>query len=171
MTERHPYAGSDLLGRCFDCARPETDPIHAPASAAQMNATGSPTGRVRRDAPPVSVAAARRVRGPNHRQIIARALTDARLDGLTSIEAARLLPARRDGQPQPPNIAGARFSELWEAQAATIKRAWGVCVLGVCHPHAKPGTVHRASAACPVHGPAVTRDGASVWVSTLYAPR
>lgn len=176
MTARHDFWETDLLGLCLDCGQPPDHFNHRPAPppgppAAAMNRTGSPTGRVRSGAPGTSVTAARRVPARSQRSLVMQALTNAGRPGATSIELARQLPARADGAPQPPNIAGARLSELWEDGTATVERAWGCCRIGVCHPHEKPGTVHRALAACDVHGPPVTRDGAAVWISTYYAPR
>lgn len=170
MTAFHSWGGSDLLGLCVECGRPPAADCHmTPARA--MNATGSPTGRVRGGAALTSVAAARTVPAMTHRQLVMQTLTNAGRTGATSIEIARLLPPRRDQAPQPPNIAGARLSELWEAGVATVERAWGCCRLGVCHPHDKPGTVHRALTACGVHGDPVSREGAAVWLSTYWAPR
>jgi len=174
VSTRHRYGGPDLLGLCIDCGRPPADPDHdtppPTVPAARMNATGSPTGRVRRDAPETSQNAALTARAPSARVILLRALHEAGRSGLTSLDLAPLLPARRDGAPQPPNIAGARLGELWEAGEATIVREWGVCILGACHPHAKPAVVHRPSMSCPVHGRPVIRDGAAVWVSTRHTP-
>lgn len=134
--------------------------------AATMNADRSPTGRVARDAADTSVAAATRTRAPSHRWIILRALALAGERGLTSIEAAAALPPTRHGGPQVSNRSASRLGELWELGAAAILRERGSCVLGSCHPHDKPQAVHRPTARCDVHGRAVTRDGASVWVVT-----
>lgn len=167
----HAYE-PDLVGTCArdGCGLPPDHHSHALPPAATMNATGSPTGRVTRDAPDTSRRAAQAVRAPGHRQIIAQALLTAGTAGLTSIEAAAALPYTRHGGPQVSNRSASRLGELWEAGQATIRRQWGVCVLGVCHPYNKPAVVHRPSASCPVHGPAVTRDGAAVWVAVAHTP-
>jgi hypothetical protein len=134
---------------------------------ATMNAVDSPTGRVMRDAPDSSVVAAVSFDTRSHRYAAKCALADAGFRGMTSIEVARILPRGRDGHPQNSNRASSRLGELWEAQVATIKRERGVCVLGVCHPHSKPGIVHRPSAPCDLHGKPLKRDNANIWLALV----
>lgn len=169
MSITHRFV-SDLIGLCLDCNRPEPDPVHQPRTAAAMNATGSPTGRVTRDAPATSVEAAEAVPTRGHRQIILTGLVAAGVRGLTSIEAAALLPLTRHGGPQVSNRSASRLGELWEAGQATIARTWGTCTLGVCHRHDKPVAIHKPTAPCAVHGTAQVRDGASVWVAVAHTP-
>jgi hypothetical protein len=132
---------------------------------ATMNAVDSPTGRVMRDAPESSVAAAMSFDPRSHRYAAKCALEAAGFRGMTSIEVARILPRGRDGNRQNSNRASSRLGELWESQVATVKREHGVCVLGVCHPHAKPRVIHHPSAPCDLHGRPLKRDGANIWLA------
>lgn len=143
----------------------DREPYVAPAGAAAMNAVGSPTGRVTSDAPATSVAAARITPARGHREIIHARLVERGSLGLTSIEAAALLPATAQGGAQVSNRSSSRLGELWEEGRAAVKREMGTCVLGECHPHDKPSVVHRPSATCQIHGPAFTRSGAAVWIA------
>lgn len=164
-------------GSCYACTQPGCDHschaapgqaamfIDEPDTAANMNRVGSPTGRVDREMVATSVNAARKA-GANtlREQVCAAVIANTgpwRKGGLTSIEVAVVIP-----QIKVSNRAASRLGELWEEGRVAILREHGVCELGVCHPHHKPGTVHRPTAACPLHGKAVTRGGASVWVST-----
>jgi hypothetical protein len=137
--------------------------VHTPAASA--NAVGSLTGRVARNAPPASMAAAHRAGAAGHRQIIARLLVEAGAYGVTSIEAAAALPLTAQGGAQVSNRSASRLGELWEAGIATVARRHGACAIGVCQPHSKPATVHRPSAPCDVHGEPITRAGAAVWIT------
>lgn len=164
----HAFEADDL-GDCQHCPLPAKHPTHnvpepLPPTAAEMNAVGSPTGRVREGSPETSVDAAVRTDATGHRGIILNGLREAGERGLTSIEAAAILPLTAQGHPQVSNRSASRLGELWEAGHAAILRQQGTCALGVCQPHSKPDAPHRPTAACPVHGKAVTRDGASVWV-------
>lgn len=142
----------------------DREPYAAPRPA-EMNAVGSPTGRVRSDAPATSVAAARVTPARGHREIIHARLVERGALGLTSIEAAALLPATAQGGAQVSNRSASRLGELWEEGRAAVLREAGVCEVGVCHPHDKPRVVHRPTAECPVHGAIRTRSGASVWIA------
>ena len=91
------------------------------ADAATMNRDGSPTGRVTRDAPSTSVAAARKTGASSQRQIILAAIRH-RPDGMTSIEAAAIMPLTKQGGPQVSNRAASRLGELWELGEVTVLR-------------------------------------------------
>lgn len=134
-----------------------------PETPAEMNAVGSPTGRVDREAPETSVGAARSTGAKGQRALLHRELFDAGIEGLTSIEAAALMPLTRQGGPQVSNRAASRLQELWEEGRAYIARERGRCVLGECRPHDKPRHIHRPTADCTLHGKPLTRDGASIW--------
>lgn len=135
-----------------------------PETPVEMNAVGSPTGRVDRDAPETSVDAARAVGAKGQRALLHRALFNAGAEGLTSIEAAALMPLTRQGGPQVSNRAASRLQELWEEERAYIARERGRCVLGQCHPHEKERRrPHKPTAACETHGRPLTRGGASIW--------
>ena len=82
--------------------------------AAEFNATGSPTGRISRDASSTSVHAATTVNAPSHRAIILDALV--RFGPLTSIELAHLMPLTRQGTPQVSNRSSSRLGELWRKE-------------------------------------------------------
>jgi hypothetical protein len=141
--------------------------LHAVPNPAEMNAVGSPTGRVARDAPETSVDAARAVGAKGQRATVLRALRAAGADGLTSIEAAAIMPPTRQGGPQVSNRAVSRLGELWEAGEAYVARERGRCVLGKCRPHRKlERDPHKPTAPCEMHGKPLTRDGASIWRAT-----
>ena len=141
-----------------------------PGEAAALNATGSPTGRAASVAAPASLTAAKATRAGTHRGIIYDHLVTAGSHGMTSIEAAAVLPLTAQGGPQVSNRAASRLSELWEEGRITVLRRHGTCALGVCHPHAKPAAPHRPMAPCTVHGAPVTRDGAAIWVVVGATP-
>ena len=133
--------------------------------AAEYNKDYSATGRITTDAADTSVDAASSFSVESHRQIILDALDDAGGSGLTSIEAARYLPLTAQGTPQVSNRSASRLQELWERRSAAIAREHGRCVLGVCHPHHKPDTVHKPTADCDRHGKPLRRGGASIWIA------
>lgn len=157
---------------CFSCPLPKAHKVHTaaepetPPTPAEMNAVGSPTGRVRAAPVETSIDAAVRTNATGHRGIILAALREAGEKGLTSIEAAAVLPPTAQGHPQVSNRSASRLGELWEQGDATILREHGLCTLGVCVPHVKPDAPHRPTAACATHGKPVVRDGASIWVVT-----
>lgn len=126
--------------------------------AAQMNALGSPTGRVTRDASETSVGAARRVRAGAQRALILAILKGAGERGATAIEVGQ--------QMDPPLISSRtlpRMGEMWEEGLMYVVRERGRCVLGECHPHDKPRQIHTPVSRCDRHGSPVKRGGASVW--------
>lgn len=127
---------------------------------AAMNAVGSSTGRVMRDAPEASVGAALSVDAKGQREGLAVALR-ASDGGLTSIELAAM------GKVPNPNIAGARLQELWEAERAYVVREHGRCVLGQCHEHVKErkGHAHLPMAPCDTHGKPLRHGRAAIWRS------
>lgn len=129
-----------------------------------INAVDSPVGRIMRDSGEASVRAAAKVPVRGHRALVLGAVRAAGPTGRTSIEAARYLTAQT-GTVQVSNRTASRLGELWEAGLIAIQRERGVCVLGGCRTHAKPGVVHRPTAACLAHGKPILRDGASVWVA------
>jgi hypothetical protein len=139
-------------------------PLPFDIEPAEANAVGSPTGRIAREAPETSVRAALTVKAGSHREIIAAALVRAD-NGLTSIEAAALLPLTAQHTPQVSNRSASRLGELWEEGRATILRQRGACVLGECWLHEKPQYVHRPTAPCDRHGKPLSRGGASIWVA------
>jgi len=138
---------------------------------ADYNRTNSPTGRVFRGAPPSVYQAADLTDARNHRAIVLRMLIAAHERGVTSKEAAARMPRTRDGDRQLSNRSSSRLQELWEMGAATIIREHGACILGVCHLHDKPRTVHRPSASCSVHGLPIRREGANIWRITSTTER
>jgi len=131
-------------------------------SPVEMNAVGSPTGRVQHEPAEASVIAARRTSAKSHRGIIMAAIAG---HSVTSREAARFLPVDRDGNPQNSNRAASRLQELWEEGRIAVQREQGHCVLGSCHPHSKPTSIHLPMAPCDVHGRPIHRDGAAIWVA------
>lgn len=169
MIEPHEFVDDGSGAGCDVCPLVRVHPVHvaaAPPPAREMNAVGSDTGRVMVAAPPTSVLGALTTNATGHRRIIFDAVTDAGARGVTSIEAAAMLPPTRQGGPQVSNRTASRLGELWEEGLVTIARERGSCRLGVCRRHHKPDDVHRASAPCDVHGKPLTRDGASIWVRT-----
>lgn len=134
-------------------------------NAAAMNAVGSDTGRVERESSDTSRRAAFSIDAKNQRGRILEALREAGISGLTSIEAAAIMPLTRQGGPQVSNRAASRLGELWESGVAYVVREGGRCVLGECHEHAKPRVIHKPVAPCMVHGKPLTRDKAAIWRS------
>jgi hypothetical protein len=141
------------------CHTPDQPMLFPEATPAAMNAVGSPTGRVMRDSPDTSTAAAHRAGAPTLRELVH---TELQSDpwGCTSIELARRIP-----QLVVSNRANSRLGELWEEGRAAVLREHGRCELGVCRVHVKPGAVHRPQAPCELHGKPTTREGAAVWVA------
>lgn len=135
-------------------------------SAAEMNATYSPTGRVMDHMPDTSVKAAFKFKKGSHHAVIMEVLTLEGRHGTTSREVAKLLPLDREGERQNSNRANTRLGELWEQGKATVLRQNGVCVLGRCHPHVKPAVIHRPQDECVIHGKPIVRNQCAIWVAT-----